>query len=143
MRLLFIPLLPLFLFFYLTSCKEVQKRETPSGVNIMIHDIACQEVKDQLIRECKNQGFPFDWQEKDQGILLVGPLSTRPLSDDAFVKMEEKFKLEIKCLDPLSTRISVQIQLRGLTSDNQWKEIKDPDHLNAYGNLFIDRLIKP
>jgi hypothetical protein len=108
----------------------------------MIHDIPCEEVKDKLIQECKNQRFPFEWTDKNRGTLLIGPLTTSPLSEDSFVKTEEKFKLEIKCIDPISTRISVQIQLRGLTVDNQWLEIKDPDKVNAYGNRFLDRLIK-
>ncbi len=115
----------------------------PAGINMMIHDIACQEIKDRLIQECKNQGLPFDWSEKEQEILMIGPLVTSPLSERSFSKMEEKFKLELKCIDPLSTRISVQIQLKGLTADGQWKEIEDPDQLNAYGQRFIDRIIKP
>lgn len=109
----------------------------------MIHDIPCQEVKDRLLKECKNQRFPFEWADKDRGILLIGPLTTPPLSEDSFVKTEEKFKLEIKCIDPISTRISVQNQLKGMTVENQWLEIKDPDKLNAYGNRFLNRLITP
>ena len=143
MRLVFLLLLPFFLLFNGTSCKEVQKRVTPSGINIMIHDIACQEVKDRLIKECKNQGFPYDWSEKEQEILLIGPLTTHPLSGDSFAKMEEKYKLEIKCFDPISTRIAVQIQLKGMTADNQWLVIKEPDRLNAYGQRFLERLVKP
>ncbi len=142
MRLVFLLLLPLFLIFNGTSCKEEEKRVTPSGINIMIHDIACQEVIDRLIKECKNQGFPYDWSEKGQGILWIGPLTTRPLSEDSFAKMEEQYKIEIKCFDPISTRISVQIQLKGMTADNQWKGIQEPDRLNAYGQRLIERLIK-
>lgn len=115
----------------------------PAGINMMIHDLACQEIKNRLIQECKNQGLPFDWSEKEQEILMIGPLVTSPLSERSFAKMEEKFKLELKCIDPLSTRISVQIHLKGLTADGQWKEIKDPDQLNVYGQRFIDRIIKP
>jgi hypothetical protein len=143
MRLVFLFVLPLFLLFNGTSCKEGQKRVTPSGINIMIHDIACQEVKDRLIKECKTRSFPFVWSEKDREILWIGPMTTLPLSEDSFVKMEEKYNVEIKCMDPISTRISVQIQLKGMTADNQWLAIKDPDRLNAYGERFLDRLIKP
>ncbi|MBI4764881.1 MAG: hypothetical protein HY787_09785 [Deltaproteobacteria bacterium] len=143
MRLVLLLLISFFLFFSGTSCKEVQKRVTPSGINIMVHDIACQEVKDRLIKECKNQSFPYDWLEKEQETLLIGPLTTPPLPEDSFAKMEEKYRLEIKCMDPISTRISVQIQLKGMTADNRWLVINEPDRLNAYGQRFLERLVKP
>ena len=109
----------------------------------MIHDIACDEVEGRLIKECKAQYFPFEWLDKNKGILGIGPLITHPLLGDSFAKMEEKFKVEIKCIDPISTRISVQIQLKGMTADNQWLVIKDPNKLNAYGKRLLDQLIKP
>ena len=109
----------------------------------MIHDVACDEVKARLIKECQAQHFPFEWIDKNQGLLGIGPLTTQSLSEDSLIKTEEKYQVEIKCIDPISTRISVQIQVKGLTKDNQWLEIKDPDKLNAYGQRFIDQLIKP
>jgi len=124
-----------------TACKEVQKTSTPAGINVMVHDIPCEEVIGRVIKECKSQRHPFEWADKEQGILLVGPVTTTPLPDDFFIKMEENIRLEIKCLDPLSTRISLQIQIRGLNSDNQWKDIKDFDKLNAYGKRFLDKLV--
>jgi hypothetical protein len=133
----------LFLLFNGTSCKELQKKITPSGINVMIHDMACSEVKGQLIKNCKLQHCPFEWGDNNQDNLWIGPLITYPLLGDSFAKMEEKYKMEIKCIDPISTRISVQIQLKGLTADNQWLEIKDPGKLNAYGQRLLDQLIKP
>jgi hypothetical protein len=109
----------------------------------MIQDMACDDVKGQLINHCKSQHFPFEWADINQGILWIGPLITHPLSGDSFAKMEEKYKMEIKCIDPISTRISVQIQLKGLTTENQWLEIKNPDKVNAYGQRLLDQLIKP
>jgi len=108
----------------------------------MVHDIACEEVNDRLVKELKNQSLPFYWIEKDRGRLSVGPVITSPLLTDSFVKMEEIYRLEIKCIDPISTRISVQLKLKGLTLENRWAEIKDSDKLNAYGKRFLDRLIK-
>jgi hypothetical protein len=133
-------LLP-FLLISATYCKEVQKKMTPSGINVMIQDRACDEVKDRLIKECKTHHFSLEWLDK--GIFIIGPLTGSPLSGDSFIKIEEQYQMEIKCIDPLSTRISVQIQVKGLTADNQWVEIKNPDKLNAYGNRFLDQLIKP
>jgi len=123
-----------------TACKEVQKTSTPAGINVMVHDIPCEYVIAQFIKECKSQRHPFEWVDKGQGILSVWPQNTTPLPADPFIKMEEKFRLEIKCIDPISTRISVQIQLKGLASDHQWLEVNDPDKLNIYGKRFLDRL---
>ncbi|OGP49644.1 MAG: hypothetical protein A2Y79_04940 [Deltaproteobacteria bacterium RBG_13_43_22] len=141
MRSLFLFFLFFFLIAFGTASKEIPKRSNPSGVNVMVHDVPCEEVKDRLLRECKNQQLPFVWADKDRGLLSIGPLNTTPLPLDPFIKMEEKSQLEIRCLDPLTTRISLQIQLRGLMSDNQWLEVKDPETLNAYGKRFLDRLI--
>ena len=141
MRPLFLFFLFFFLFVFGTACTEIPKRSNPSGINVMVHDVPCEKVKDRLIEECKNQHLPFYWTDKDQGLLSIGPLNTAPLPADSFIKMEEKSQLEIKCFDPLTTRISLQIQLRGLVSENQWVEVKDSDTLNAYGKRFLDRLI--
>ena len=141
MRSAFLFILFSLVIFSGTSCKEVQKTSTPAGINVMVHDIPCEEVIGRVIEECKSQHLPFEWADKERGILSVGPVTTAPLLADFFIKMEEKIRLEIKCVDPLSTRIALQIQLRGLTSDNQWQDIKDFDKLNAYGKRFLDRLI--
>jgi hypothetical protein len=130
------------LFFSIPSCKEVKKTPDPAGVNVMIHDISCEEVIQRVLKECHRQGLPFEWADKGQGLLSIGPVTTTPLSSaDPFIKMEEKIDLEIKCPAPLSTRIAVQLQLKGLTSKNRWSEIKDPEKLNAYGKRFLDRLV--
>lgn len=139
------PTFLLFLALFLASnglaCRETPKRSIPSLVNVMIHDRTCKDVNDRLIKELKNQNLSFDWTDKERGFLSVGPAITSPLSSDSFVKMEETYRLEIKCIDPISTRISVRIQLKGLTSENRWVEIKDTDKLTAYGKRFLDSLI--
>jgi hypothetical protein len=123
------------------SCKEVQKRPIPGGANTIIHDIPCAEVKNKILQNIGRNQIPFVREDPDQQIFLLGPVQTAPMSNDAFLKMEETGRLEIKCVDPISTRISVQLQLKGLASDNRWLEIKDPDKLYAYGTRFLDRII--
>ncbi len=49
-----------------TACKEVQKRTTPSGINVMIHDKACEEVKGNLTKLCKDQHYLFN------GLIKIG-----------------------------------------------------------------------
>ena len=139
---------PAFLFilfslfmFSASACKEVHQTAASAGINVMIHDIPCVVVKDRVIKELKNQGLSFEWLDQEQGRLSIGPLTTSPLPPDSFLKMEEKVRLEIKCLDPQSTRISAQMQLRGSTAEKQWLEITDSDKLNVYGKRFLDRLV--
>ncbi|MBA4395087.1 MAG: hypothetical protein C0407_16170 [Desulfobacca sp.] len=141
MKVLFLFLLFSLLVFSAGGCKEVKKASTPAGVNVMIHDISCQEVLVRIQKELKRQDLPFEWADKDQSLLLVGPVTTTPLPADPFIKMEENSRLEIKCLAPLSTRLALQLHLKGLGPDNRWTEITDPDKLNAYGKRFLDRLI--
>ena len=139
---------PAFLFilfslfiFSASACKAVHQTAASAGINVMIHDIPCAEVKDRVITELKNQGLSFEWLDQEQGRLSIGPLTTSPLPPDSFLKMEEKVRLEIKCLDSQSTRISAQMQLRGSTAGKQWLEITDSDKLNVYGKRFLDRLV--
>jgi hypothetical protein len=141
MKALFLLGLFFFLLFGEPGCKEIKKTDIPAGVNVMIHDISWEEVIERIQKELKRQNLPFEWADKDRGLLSIGPATTSPMSPDLFVKMEEKIHLEIKCPTPLSTRIALQLQLKGLESDNRWTEIKDSDKLNAYGKRFLDRLI--
>ena len=130
------------LFFSTPSCKEVKKTPDPTGINVMIHDISCETVIERVLKECQRQGLPFEWVDKNQGLLSIGPVTTTPLPADSFSKMEENILLEIKCPAPLSTRIALQMQLKGLTTYNRWSEIKESDKLNAYGKRFLDRLVR-
>lgn len=141
MRPILLPVLFLFLVVGLTACKEVHRGLTPGDLNVMVHDIPCKEVVDRILKECQRQDLPFEWADKDHRILLVGPLTSAPLSGDPFKKMEEKIRLETKCIDPLSTRLSLQLQLRGLTADHQWTEVADPEKLTVYGKRFFDRFL--
>jgi hypothetical protein len=130
------------LFIFSTSaCKEVHQTASPAGINVMIHDVPCAEVKERFIKELNNQGLSFEWLDQEQGRLSIGPLTTSPIPPDSFLKMEEKVRLEIKCIDPISTRISAQMQLRGSIAEKQWLEITNSDKLNAYGKRFLDRLV--
>ncbi len=141
MKALFLLVLFSFLVFSAPACKEVKKVSPPAGVNVMIQDIPCQEVIERVLKECQRQGLPFEWADKDRGLLLVGPVTTAPLPADPFGKMEENVRLEIKCLAPLSTRVALQMHLKGLASDNQWTEVVESERLNAYGKRFLERLV--
>ncbi|MFH0787018.1 MAG: hypothetical protein V2B13_05295 [Pseudomonadota bacterium] len=141
MKALFLLVLFSVLVFSTPACKEVKKTSPSAGVNVMIQDISCQEVIERVLKECQRQGLPFEWADKDRGLLSIGPLISTPLPADPFSRMEEKVRLEIKCLAPLSTRVALQMHLKGLASDNQWTEVVESEKLNAYGKRFLERLV--
>lgn len=141
MRPTFLCLLFSLFIFGLSACKEVHQTAASAGINVMIHDVPCAEVKDRVIKELNHQALSFEWLDQEQGHLSIGPLMTSPIPPDSFLKMEEKIRLEIKCLDRISTRISLQIQLKALSADNRWMEIKDSEKLAVYGKRFLDGLI--
>jgi len=141
MKTIYLFVLFISLIFGLTGCKEVKKTSSPPGINVMIQDLSCEEVLERIHKELRRQNLSFEWVEKDRGILKVGPTVTNPLPADLFIRMEEKIHLEIKCLAPFSTRIALQVEIKGLAADNRWTEIKEADKLNAYGKRFLDRLL--
>jgi len=134
--LTFLPILILAL-----SCKEVQKKPMAGGVNLIIHDIPCSEVKKKVIQQLESGKIPFTLLEGDTSTLAIGPFRASPLSPDLYGKIEEEGRLEIKCIDPLSTKISIVLRVKGLTSENRWVEIKEPDRLQIYGERFLQRFM--
>jgi hypothetical protein len=123
------------------SCKEVQRRPSTGGAHLVVQDLPCVEVKKKMVDHLEKNKIPLVREGQDPEIYTIGPVETSPLPEDAFHKVEEKGRLEFKCRDPLTTRLSVQMQVRGLTPDGRWVDIKDPDKLSAYGIRFLDRII--
>ncbi|MEW6184721.1 MAG: hypothetical protein AB1585_03170 [Thermodesulfobacteriota bacterium] len=123
------------------SCKEVQKKPMAGGVNLIIHDIPCSEVKKKVIHKLESGKIPFTSLDGDTSTLAIGPFHTSPLSPDPYGKIEEEGRLEIKCIDPLSTKLSIVLKIKGLTSDNRWVEIEAPDKLQAYGERFLQKFM--
>jgi hypothetical protein len=140
-------LLPVLLFSFLLSgspaCKEVKKTGDPAGINILIQDLPCAAVLERIQKALTKHTLPFVWLNKDQGLLSVGPIITSPFPEEPYKMMEEKFQMEIKCRDPLRTRITLGMELKGSTPTGRWEEIKDPATLNAYSKRFWDGLNIP
>ena len=124
------------------ACKAEYKKGPSSGVNVVVQDVPCKEVIQGILEACRQQNLAWNWADQAQGRLHIGPVSDTALPTDRERKTEERVQLEIKCLDNLSTRISLLPEVRLLTPDQKWKTVTEPEELQAYGKRFLDRLLK-
>jgi hypothetical protein len=125
----------------LSACKEEYKMSSPPGMNVVVQDIPCEEVIQEILKACQSQNLPWRWVDQTQGILTVGPIQGVDLSSDAGRKMEQQIRLAIKCLEPKTTRIALEIQVRKLTPEQKWQEVTDPETLNTYGKRFLEKIL--
>jgi hypothetical protein len=123
------------------ACKEVERRPAPGGAHLVVQDLPCAEVKKKILDYLERNKISVVREGQEPEIIVIGPVEAPPLPEDAFGRVEEKGRLELKCLDPVSTRLSVHMQVRGWTAEGRWLEIKDPDKLSAYGIRFLDRIV--
>ena len=136
-------LLPLFLFLSGMgfSCKEIPKNSP--GMVRMVHDRPCQELVPELLQTLKKKNIPWETVDQKAGRIQAGPFLSDPLAGDHYLKMEERVRIEVKCLDALSAQISIHLRLRGLSRSNQWEEITDLSKIEAYQQRFLDSLTVP
>jgi hypothetical protein len=120
------------------SCKEIPK--SSPGMVRMVHDMPCQELVPKLLQVLKKENIPWETVDQKAGLMHAGPFLSDPLAGDPYLKMEERVQVEVKCLDALSTRISIHLQLRGLTQSSQWVEINDLSKIEAYQQRFLNTL---
>jgi hypothetical protein len=142
MRILFLLLTGLFLCMPLSGCKEEYKTSPSPGVNVVVQDVPCEEVIRGVISACQDQNLPWAWQDQAQGRLTIGPVQAASLPPERNLKTEEQVRLEIRCLESLSTRISLEIEVKVFTPEQKWQAVTDFDQLNTYGKRFLDRLLK-
>ena len=102
-----------------------------------ITDLQCDDVWEGVLRILKTHKIPLLVVDKKEEYIETGPVLTIPLEGDLFQKMEEQYRLKIKCKAPLVTQITCQIKVRGLTNDYNWVVVKDV--LN-YERRFLDNL---
>jgi hypothetical protein len=142
MRSLSLFFLGIILSMNLSGCKEEYKTSPSPGINVVVQDVPCEEVLQGIIKACQNQNQPWTWLDQPQGRLNIGPVSDNALPPDLDKQTEERARLDIKCLDSLSTRISLELEVRLVTPDQKWKTVTEPEALQAYGKRFLDRLLK-
>lgn len=117
---------------------DCQSRMKPSSEMVLgIADLRCEEVWEGVLRVLKKNSIPLVVIDKKGEVIETGPVTTLPLKGDPYQKLEERYRIRIKCIEPLVTQITCQITLRGLTDDNTWVEIKEP---SRYEKRFLDSL---
>jgi hypothetical protein len=125
----------------LSACKEEYKMSSSPGVNVVVQDIPCTEVIQEILKACQSQNLPWRWVDQTRGILTVGPIQDVDQSGDTERKMEQQIRLDIKCLEPKTTRIALEIEVRKLTPEQQWQVVTDPETLNTYGKRFLEKIL--
>jgi hypothetical protein len=108
-----------------------------SEIVMMVSDLQCDEVWEGVLRFLNNKNTPLLVINKKREYIETGPVITFPLKIDSFQKIEEQYRIEIKCIEPLVTKITCHIKLRGLTDDNKWVPIKKS---TGYEQRFLDSL---
>jgi hypothetical protein len=116
------------------TCQHAPKE---TGLALIISDIPCDTVWEKIIQELKRLNFPVQKVDQEKGRIEIGPVQNEPLAGDAFKKVEEQYQLELKCRDPLTTRVTCQTRVKGLTADNIWVPLKEVDR---YQGRFLDGL---
>lgn len=117
------------------TCKE----DRPDQKIILgVEDIPCDQVWERILKSLREKNIPIQKIDRKKGTILAGPTITDPITGSRFQKMEEDYQIKMKCFEPLSSQITCQIRLKGLTSENRWVEVKEVEN---YENRFLESLL--
>lgn len=129
-------LIYIMIFFCMGTSTSSGLKPTPEIV-MEIADLKCEDVWEGILKVLKNNKTPLLVVDREGGYIETGFLITLPLKGDSFQKIEEQYRIEITCIEPLVTHITCQIRLRGLTDNNRWVPIKESIR---YEKRFLDSL---
>ncbi len=116
------------------TCQEVRQE---SGLNLIVSDIPCDSVGDKLQQELKRLRIPVLKVDPAQGLIETGPVQNDPLPGDGYKRVEERYRLEMKCREALTTKITCQAVVKGLNPDNSWIQLSET---GPYEKRFLDQL---
>ena len=106
-----------------SDCKRIVKPD--SEIVLGVADLKCEEAWEKVLKNLSLNKIPLLKIDSEGRNIETGPVITDPLPGEPYQKMEEKYRIEVKCLKPLFTEIRCYIKVRGFTPDNKWIEIKD------------------
>ena len=72
-----------------------------------------------------------------QGLIETGPVQNDPLPGDGYKKVEERYRLEMKCREALTTKITCQAEVKGLNPDNTWTQLPET---GPYEKRFLEQI---
>jgi hypothetical protein len=116
------------------TCQQVRQE---SGLNLMVSDIPCDSVGDKIQQELKRLQIPVRKIDPAQGLIETGPVQNDPLSGDGYKKVEEQYRLEMKCREALTTKITCQAVVKGLNPDNTWTQLSET---GPYEKRFLEQI---
>ncbi|MBA4392377.1 MAG: hypothetical protein C0407_02375 [Desulfobacca sp.] len=121
----------------LICCMGLQCQEDRQDQKIIldIEDVPCDQVWERILNSLREKNIPIQKTDREMGTIVAGPMVTKPISGSLFQKMEEHYHIKIKCFEALSSQITCQINLKGLTSADRWVEVKD---VKKYENRFLE-----
>jgi hypothetical protein len=116
------------------TCQQVRQE---SGLNLMVSGIPCDSVGDKIQQELKRLQIPIRKIDPGQGLIETEPVQNEPLPGDDYKKVEEQYRLETKCREALTTKITCQALVRGLNPDNTWTQLPET---GPYEKRFLERI---
>ena len=112
----------------------------PLGFTISVIDTPCKDVIDSIPKRLEELGVVFEWTDKDEGSLTIGPFTVKPEVGVLYTAIRQTYYLEIVCRNDLSTSFSGEAALEGLQSDGQWIGITDSKTIEQHSLEFIHKL---
>ena len=112
----------------------------PLGFTISVIDIPCKDVIDSMPTRLEELGVVFEWTDKDEESLTVGPFTEKAKLGLVYTAIRQTYYLEIVCRNDLSTSFSGEAALEGLQSDGQWIGITDSKTIEQHSLEFFRKL---
>jgi hypothetical protein len=105
------------------TCQQSSREEGES--RMIVSDIPCRQVWDKMQQELKRLEIPVAGANPDEGWIDTAPFQRDPLPGDPYVRVEEQYHIEMRCRDPLTTRISGRPQVLGIKADRSRAVVND------------------
>jgi hypothetical protein len=105
------------------TCQQSSRDE--GGSQLMISDLPCGQVWDKLLQELKRMEVPVAASNPEEGWIETAPVLREALPGDPYGRVEEQYRLELKCRDPLTTRVTGRPRITGIQADQSRLALAD------------------
>ncbi len=116
------------------TCQQVREE---SGLNLIVSDIPCDSVADKVQQELKRLHVPIRKIDPALGFIETGPVQNDPLPGGGYKKVEEQYRLEMKCQEALTTKITCRAVVKALNPDNTWTQLPEA---GPYEKRFLEQI---
>ena len=112
----------------------------PLGFSMLVIDIPCKDVINTISNRLEELGVVFEWADKDEGSLTVGPFEEKPEVGLVYTTIRQTYFLQAVCDNELMVSITGEATLEGLQSDGQWIGITDSKTIEHHSLVFFQKL---